>query len=55
MPDKLLKKWKRIHQKQLELALYQYSLGVVTAGTILEELRMLKMLGQIEGAARRRL
>jgi len=48
-----MRKWKRIHKKRLEFALYQYSIGAVTAGTVLEELRMLKAIDEIEGAVQK--
>lgn len=48
---KLFKKRERTHRKRLEFALYQYFLGIVTAGTVAEELRLLKMLDEIEMAA----
>jgi len=42
-----LRKWLRIHQRRLEYALYQYSLGVITAGEVMEELRMLKEVEEV--------
>lgn len=44
---KLFKQWKRFHLRRLELVLYQYSLGVVTGGTVAEELRLLKILDDL--------
>lgn len=41
---KTLQKWLRIHRRRLEYAVYQYSLGVITAGAVMEELRRLKEL-----------
>ena len=45
-----LRKWLRIHQRRLENALYQYGLGVITAGAVMEELRMLKEVEEVAKA-----
>lgn len=37
--------------KRLKLALYQYSMGIITGGAVAEELRLLKMLDEIDERA----
>lgn len=47
---KTLRKWLRIHRRRLEYALYQYSLGIITAGAVMEELQRLKEVEEIAKA-----
>lgn len=44
---RLLAAGRRIHRHRLELALRQYCLGLVTAGTVMGELRMLREIDQM--------
>jgi len=45
-----LQKWLRIHRRRVEHALYQYSLGVITAGAVMEELQRLKEVEEVAKA-----
>ena len=42
LPEKTKQRWYKIHKRRLEYALYQYSLGLITAGSVVQELEMLK-------------
>lgn len=47
---KTLQSWLRIHRRRFEYALYQYSLGVITAGAVMDELRRLKEFEEVAKA-----